>query len=166
MEPTSEYAAKPAFPIPIVRMIVTDDCARVLILRRDGTGHGHGEWCLPGGKVDYGVPVEQAVRDELKEETGLDCRAAELLFYQDSPPKKSGDMHYINLYFLCRTAGELKLNHESSASAWIARDQPDAPVLVFGNDAGLRRYWASLDAEQGSAPRGHVDINGMPSDRT
>ncbi|EGV16229.1 NUDIX hydrolase [Thiocapsa marina] len=163
MEPVSKYAAKTAFPVPIVRMIVTDDRERVLILRRDGTGHAHGEWCLPGGKVDYGVTVEQAVRDELREETGLDCLAAEFLFYQDSPPSESGEMHCINLYFVCRTAGEMKINHESSASAWIARDQPDAPALVFGNDAALGRYWASVDAERGPAPCAHPDAGDRPS---
>jgi len=136
-------AAITAFPVPIVRLIVTDPDGRALILRRQHTGYGHGQWCLPGGKVDYGVTVEQAVRDELKEETGLDCLEARFLFYQDSLPLEPGKMHCINLYFRCRTAGDLVLNRESSEFAWIGREQLSDYALVFRNDEGLERFWQS-----------------------
>jgi len=136
-------SATATFPVPAVRLIVTDPDGRVLILRRQHSGSGNGQWCLPGGKVDYGVTVEQAVRDELKEETGLDCLEATFLFYQDSLPLDPGTMHCINLYFRCRTAGDLVLNEESSEFAWIGPEQLGAFALVFRNDEGLERFWRS-----------------------
>jgi mutator protein MutT len=135
--------SKTAFPVPVVRLIVTDAQGRVLILRRQSTGHALGQWCLPGGKVDYGATVEQAVRAELKEETGLDCLEAKFLFYQDSLPPEPGMMHCINLYFRCRTTGDLVLNRESSECAWIGPEQLADYALVFRNDEGLERYWQS-----------------------
>jgi 8-oxo-dGTP pyrophosphatase MutT (NUDIX family) len=134
---------KTAFPIPIVRLIVTDAEGRVLILRRQSTGHALGQWCLPGGKVDYGATVEQAVRAELKEETSLDCLEAEFLFYQDSLPPEPGAMHCINFYFRCRTAGTLALNRESSEYAWIRPMELATYALVFRNDEALERFWQS-----------------------
>lgn len=129
------------FPIPVVRLIVTDDHGRVLILRRDNTRHGAGEWCLPGGKVDYGDTVEVAAQRELQEETGLDGAAVRFLFYQDSLPPAPGAMHCINFYFACPVQGTLNLNEESSECRWIRREELADTPLAFRNGEGLARYW-------------------------
>jgi len=133
--------AAPPRPVPVVRLIIPDDRGRVLILRRARTAYGEGAWCLPGGKVDYGETADQAVAKELREETALRCESARFLFYQDSLPLAAGGMHCINLYFECRTAGTLVLNPESSAAAWIGRDDLESHPLTFRNDEGLLRYW-------------------------
>ena len=129
-------------PVPVVRLIVQNAEGGVLVLRRAGTAHAEGGWCLPGGKVDYGETVEQAVRKELREETALECGHARFLFYQDSLPPQPGEMHCINLYFECSVSGDLKINPESSDWAWIGPDELDRYRIVFRNDEGLRRYWA------------------------
>ena len=129
------------FPIAAVRLIVPDQQGRVLIIRRDNSTHGQDEWCLPGGKVDYGDTVQESARRELQEETGLDCPEPLFLFYQDSLPYFDGGMHCINLYLECPCFGEVRLNQESSQYAWIGRDELDAHDLAFRNDEGLRRYW-------------------------
>lgn len=128
-------------PVPVVRLIVTDDQGRVLILRRRHTRHGDGEWCLPGGKVDYGDTVAEAASRELQEETGLDGRDARFLFYQDSLPPTPGAMHCINLYFACPVQGTLNLNEESSECRWIRREELADTPLAFGNGEGLAQYW-------------------------
>ena len=134
-----EHASR---PVPVVRLIVRDREGKVLILRRAATAYGEGAWCLPGGKVDYGETVEQAVAKELREETTLSCETARLLFYQDSLPPEPGGMHCINMYFECRVTGEVVLNPESSASAWIGPDELGRYEIAFRNDEGLRRYWS------------------------
>jgi 8-oxo-dGTP diphosphatase len=131
-----------ARPVPVVRLIVRNADDAVLILRRAGTAHAEGGWCLPGGKVDYGETVEQAVRKELREETALEGNEARFLFYQDSLPPKPGAMHCVNLYFECSVSGHLKINPESSDWAWIGPDELDRYEIVFRNDEGLRRFWA------------------------
>lgn len=128
-------------PVPVVRLIVTDAQGRVLILQRRHTRHGDGEWCLPGGKVDYGDTVAEAACRELQEETGLDGRDARFLFYQDSLPLTPGAMHCINLYFACPLAGALVLNQESSAYRWISREELSVTPPAFRNGEGLARYW-------------------------
>jgi mutator protein MutT len=130
-----------ARPVPVVRLIIRNGRGEVLILRRAGTAHGQGGWCLPGGKVDYGETVEQTVRKELREETDLECGQASFLFYQDSLPPQPGQMHCLNLYFECAVSGDVKLNPESSEWAWIGPDELDRYEIVFRNDEALRRYW-------------------------
>ena len=128
-------------PVPVVRLIVRNGEGKVLILRRAATAYGEGAWCLPGGKVDYGETVEQAVAKELREETTLTSESARFLFYQDSLPPEPGGMHCINLYFECRAAGQVVLNVESSAAAWIGPSDLGGYEITFRNDEGLRRYW-------------------------
>jgi len=130
-------------PVPVVRLIIPGEDGKVLILKRAQTAYGEGGWCLPGGKVDYGELVEQAVAKELQEETALECENARFLFYQDSLPPEPGSMHCINLYFECSVAGDLTMNPESSDWAWIGPHQLNEYDIVFRNDEALARYWAS-----------------------
>jgi 8-oxo-dGTP pyrophosphatase MutT (NUDIX family) len=131
-----------ARPVPVVRLIVPDEDGKVLILKRARTAYGEGGWCLPGGKVDYGERVEQAVSKELREETALDCESARFLFFQDSLPPEPGSMHCINLYFECSVSGDLTMNRESSEWAWVGPDELGKYDIVFRNDEALTRYWA------------------------
>src|ERR671927_1332758 len=58
--------------------VVTDEQGRVLLLRhvlRKGSG-----WGVPGGFLAKGEQPEEAVRRELREETGLELDSAELAF--------------------------------------------------------------------------------------
>ncbi|HPR04451.1 MAG TPA: NUDIX domain-containing protein, partial [Deltaproteobacteria bacterium] len=54
-------------PVPTVDAIIEHEGGIVLVLRRNPPPG----WALPGGFVDYGETVEQAVRREALEETGL-----------------------------------------------------------------------------------------------
>jgi 8-oxo-dGTP pyrophosphatase MutT (NUDIX family) len=132
----------PQRPVPVVRLVVPGPAGRVLLLQRARTAYGEGAWCLPGGKVDYGVTVETTVGRELFEETSLQCLSSRFLFYQDSLPAEPGVMHCLNLYFECQAAGEIRLNEESSDFAWVGKAELRAFQIVFKNDEALARYWA------------------------
>jgi 8-oxo-dGTP diphosphatase len=131
------------YPVPAVRLIVEDSQGRVLLLQRAAGSTCGGRWCLPGGKVECGETVAEAVAGELKEETGLDSTEMRFLFYQDSLSTAPGGMHCLNLYFKCAWKGSLQLNHESSAFAWITPADLDRYDIVFRNAEGLRLYWAT-----------------------
>jgi len=122
-------------------MIVTNNENKVLVLNRQNSAYASGRWCLPGGKVNYGETIAEAVQAELKEETGLRCTRSTFLFYQDSLPTAPGKMHGINLYFDCRVSGSVVLNDESCDYAWIGPSDLERYALVFLNDQALERYW-------------------------
>jgi mutator protein MutT len=137
-------------PIPVVRLIVTDADGRVLLLRRAANTAGGNLWCLPGGKVDYGDTLEQAAARELEEETGLRARDLRFLFYQDSLPMSPGQMHCINLYFECRASGDVTINAESTAAAWIGPQDLPNFAIAFRHDEALERLWDSRSSGSSS----------------
>src|SRR5687767_1853120 len=132
----------PNFPVPVVRLVLVNERNRVLLLRRADGMQGEGGWCLPGGKIDYGQTVAEAIGRELEEETNLQITSLRFLLYQDSLPLEAGGMHCLNLYFQCEWSGSLVLNSESKEHAWIGKDEMDKYDIVFGNSEALQRYWA------------------------
>ena len=69
MPPSVPAADQPPM-VACVGAIVQDAAGRLLLIRRGHAPH-LGSWSLPGGRVEDGETVEQAVRRETLEETGL-----------------------------------------------------------------------------------------------
>lgn len=69
-------------------------------------------------------------------------------FYQDSLPLAPGGMHCINLYLECGVEGDVSLNSESSAFAWIGPGDLKNYGITFGNDEALRWYWDEKSEER------------------
>jgi 8-oxo-dGTP diphosphatase len=61
--------------MPVVHVavgVVLDDVRRVLITRRASNSHQGGLWEFPGGKVERGETLAQALARELREEVGIE----------------------------------------------------------------------------------------------
>lgn len=52
---------------------------RFFVCRRLSHQHQGGKWEFPGGKIDQGETVEEALRRELKEEIGIDVQSTQTL---------------------------------------------------------------------------------------
>jgi 8-oxo-dGTP diphosphatase len=67
------------FPVvACVGAVVQDAAGRLLLIRRGHDPHA-GLWSLPGGRVEGGEDLEQAVRREVLEETGLTVRVGDVV---------------------------------------------------------------------------------------
>lgn len=64
-------------------------------------------WSLPGGKLERGETLEQAIIREMKEETGLDVEILKLLYICDSSATDNTLLHIT--FLLNRKNGELSL---------------------------------------------------------
>ena len=76
---------------------------------------------LPGGHIEFGETGREALVREMKEETGLDATAGELLGVVESQFVQKGEKHCeINLIYAMRVAGcELRV---ASCEDWICFD--------------------------------------------
>jgi 8-oxo-dGTP diphosphatase len=71
------------------------DADRLLVIRR-GHGPAAGSWSVPGGRVEPGELLAEAVVRELREETGVEGVCGELIGWAE---RFDDDEHYVILDF-------------------------------------------------------------------
>jgi len=74
-------APKPNSLVPAVSAVVTDSDGRILLHKRSDNFL----WSLPGGAMELGESVEQAVIREVKEETGFDVEVNKCIGIYSDP---------------------------------------------------------------------------------
>ena len=92
---------------------------RVLVIRRSSRSRTDpGRWDLPGGKMDFGERLVDALAREVREETGLSVttgRPIHLTHFVREP------FWVTCVTFLCTDfSGEVRLSHEHEEHAWLA----------------------------------------------
>jgi mutator protein MutT len=124
-EKRRDYPDRPILGVGAV--IVEGD--HVVLIRR-GREPLLGQWSIPGGVVEAGETLRQAVIREAREETGLEVEAGELLEVFESivpgeePATGKSQYHYVVIDFLCRKkSGELRAGGDALEARWVRRDQ-------------------------------------------
>lgn len=69
-------------------------------------------WALPGGFVDYGESLEEAVKREAKEETNMDLIELQQ-FHTYSDPKRDPRFHTIGTVFIAKAKGRPKAGDDA-----------------------------------------------------
>jgi len=64
-------------------------------------------WALPGGFAEYGESLEDCVKRECLEETGLKVKILRQL-HTYSDPKRDPRVHTVSTVFLCRASGKFR----------------------------------------------------------
>lgn len=118
---------------------------KILLVRQRRTGEPY--YLLPGGGVDAGETLAEALRREVREETGLECAPIRPLFISDTI-EPGGTRHVVNITFLTEvTGGELELRpHDPS----IEGIDLMAPSSLSGIDLRPPMAQAILDAARTS----------------
>jgi 8-oxo-dGTP diphosphatase len=105
-----------------VGAVVVDDAGHVLLVKR---AHEplKGQWSLPGGAVEVGETVTEAVAREVREETGLDVRVGPLVEVVDRVHRLADgrvEYHFVILDYLCRvTGGVLTASSDAADARWV-----------------------------------------------
>jgi len=131
--PKREY---PDQPIVGVGGVVIDAGRALLILR--GSPPLENQWSIPGGMLELGETLEQGVRRELAEETGLDVNVIGLIevFERIDPAAQGADgnpgsadptrpqYHFVILDYLCEAgSGTLRAGSDAKEFAWASEDE-------------------------------------------
>ena len=117
---------EPRLPVDVAVGVLIDAQGRFLLTTRPPGKVYAGYWEFPGGKVEHGESIEQALRRELHEELGITIAAAqpwqvELVDY----PHARVRLHFCKVF---AWQGDFEMR-EGQAMAWQQLPVQVAPVL-------------------------------------
>ena len=116
-------------PVVAVGAIVIDNDE--LLLVRRGHGPAAGEWSIPGGHVETGELLEEAVVREVREETGLEVVSSGFVDWVELIDE---EIHFVILDFRCDLLGprDLTAGDDAAEARWISVHDVGEMALVEG----------------------------------
>ena len=107
------------FPEPTVGALILNKEGKMFLMK---SHKWNNRYVIPGGHVELGESTEQAVKREVKEETGLDIYDIKFLGFQEFIFDKAfwKKRHFIFIDFACKTdSTDVKLNKEAQEHVWV-----------------------------------------------
>ena len=116
------------------------DAGRLLMVRRRHAP-GAGEWSIPGGRVEVGETLPEAVLRELREETGIEGMCGDLMGWVE---RMDDEHHFVILDFAVTTLDPVEpvAGDDAAEAEWVDLDEVGERQLVadlgqFLVDVGL-----------------------------
>jgi len=134
------------YPIPTVGALVRSSAGRLLLVR---TEKWRGLWGVPGGKVEWGERLEDALRREFREEVGLELSNVRFALFQEAidPPDFYRPAHFLLFNYFADVASEaVAPNEEIVEWAWVEPSAAAAYPLNMYTTPLLDKY---LEVEGG-----------------
>lgn len=136
-------------PRPVVATIaVLLREGQVLLVRRANPPDA-GRWGFPGGKTEFGETIQAACLRELREETGVEARAHQVVTAVDALDRDAGGgirHHYVLVAVLCSwVSGEPVAADDALEARWFAPDALERGDMALSLDvARLARLAAGM----------------------
>lgn len=127
--------------------VIVDDHGRALLIKRRDNGH----WEPPGGVVEAGETLPDALQREVLEETGIKIALPATL----TGVYKNMAGLIVSLVFRCQAIdGRPTTGEETKALRWVSRDE----VAELADEAYAIRVMDALDAASPPAVRAHDGV--------
>ncbi|MFH1458436.1 MAG: NUDIX hydrolase [Candidatus Omnitrophota bacterium] len=122
-------------PFTTVDVIIEID-EGIVIIERSNPPFG---WALPGGFVDYGESLEDAVTREAREETGLELTGLKQ-FHTYSMPLRDPRFHTIGTVFLAKAKGEPQAGDDAAGLKVVELNEIEKLEFVFDHKKIIQDY--------------------------
>lgn len=107
------------YPEPTVGALIINPQGELFLM---SSHKWYGKYVVPGGHIELGERLDEALRREVMEETNLQIYGIEFLIFQEFifDPTFWKPGHYIFFDFSCKTdSTDVVLNHEAQSFIWI-----------------------------------------------
>lgn len=134
-----------------VKAVIQNSDGRLLLLKKEQPFEGEMivKWEIPGGRIDVGELTIDALKREIKEETGLDLVSIDrILAVQDI--LKNPKLHVVRVTYLVSARGGLVVNHSDTSDTlhteakWCSLDE----VKTLPLDHYFAEFIAEASADQ------------------
>lgn len=124
-------------PLLTVDAVINTIDGKIILIKRKNPPY-KGSWALPGGFVEYGETVEEAVIREVKEETGVKIEIQDLLgVYSD--PARDPRGHMVTVCFMAiKTEGGLKADTDATEVECFTVNDAMGMNLAFDHNRILK----------------------------
>ena len=129
---TTTLSAAPYVPVEAIIELPEG----IVIIQRSNPPFG---WALPGGFVDYGESLEDAVKREAKEETNLDLTQI-TQFHTYSNPQRDPRFHTIGTVFIAKAKGKPKAGDDAAGLKVIKPSEIEKLDFAFDHKKILQDY--------------------------
>jgi ADP-ribose pyrophosphatase YjhB (NUDIX family) len=137
----AESRRYPPRPVLGVGALIIEN-SRILLVER-AREPLKGWWSLPGGVVETGERLEDALRREVREETGLEVEGVQLLeVFERIMPDSDGktEYHYVLMDYVCHPAGgTLCAGDDAGRAQWFNEAEIDGLKLTEGTAGVIRK---------------------------
>lgn len=134
---------------------VTFHEGRVLLIRR-GREPARGRWSIPGGVVRLGETLEEALRREIREETGVEVAVlGPVEVVERILPTQDGRIrfHYVIVDFACRYKGGVpRAASDAMDLRWVPMDRLDGVDLTKDTRRVIKKAYSHRDTTEGFDP--------------
>lgn len=129
---------KQEFALPAVGALIFNQEGKLFLMQ--SSGKCGDSWIVPGGKVNFGETMEEALHREIKEETNMDIRVDGFLGMREFIGEGK---HFIFLEFKAYAdlPQEIILNEEAVKFDWFSKEELANIKLFSGTEILIKERW-------------------------
>ncbi|MFH0770735.1 MAG: NUDIX domain-containing protein [Candidatus Peregrinibacteria bacterium] len=136
------------YPEPTVGALIVNPEGKIFLM---ASPKWKGKYVIPGGHVELGETLEDALRREVKEETNLDIFDIKFLAFLEFiyGPGFEERKHFLFFDYTCKTqTTKVQLNEEGTNFVWVTSEEALKLPVESNTEIIIRRYVESVETSE------------------
>lgn len=129
-----------------VKALIRQDTRYLFLRRSPSFNAGPQKWDIPGGRIDPGEVLHDALAREVREETGLKIETVDMLLAAQDILVVNQDLHVVRLTYFATASGTVTISDEHDDYKWMSVEE----ILIEPHvDSYLREVLETIRGDNG-----------------